>query len=159
MFALSEKSAEKKTKNGRLPIAHYKQKPAGSDLWPVNRCIPKNNTASLIRCDHSEGSYTMRLNTYLCNYKYLEATFCKKYVPAVHNCIIGLEKRNLQLLHLRSIETQLPTFTGQRHQHQTRLLSARHHVAVLRDHQPVPVTITLCRINSTTNQNNCPSVA
>ncbi len=40
MFALSEKSAEKKTKNGRLPIAHYKQKPAGSDLWPVNRCIP-----------------------------------------------------------------------------------------------------------------------
>ncbi len=42
MFALSEKSAEKKTKTGRLPIAHYKQKPAGSDLWPVNRCIPKN---------------------------------------------------------------------------------------------------------------------
>ncbi len=40
MFALSEKSAEKKTKTGRLPIAHYKQKPAGSDLWPVNRCIP-----------------------------------------------------------------------------------------------------------------------
>ncbi len=37
---LSEKSAEKKTKTGRLPIAHYKQKPAGSDLWPVNRCIP-----------------------------------------------------------------------------------------------------------------------
>ncbi len=34
------KSAEKKTKTGRLPIAHYKQKPAGSDLWPVNRCIP-----------------------------------------------------------------------------------------------------------------------
>ncbi len=43
MFALSEKSAEKKTKTGRLPIAHYKQKPAGSDLWPVNRCIPKIN--------------------------------------------------------------------------------------------------------------------
>ncbi len=42
MFALSEKSAEKKTKTGRLPIAHYKQKPAGSDLWPVNRCIPNN---------------------------------------------------------------------------------------------------------------------
>ncbi len=42
MFALSEKSAEKKTKTGRLPIAHYKQKPAGSDLWPVNRCIPSN---------------------------------------------------------------------------------------------------------------------
>ncbi len=41
MFALSEKSAEKKTKTGRLPIAHYKQKPAGSDLWPVNRCIPR----------------------------------------------------------------------------------------------------------------------
>ncbi len=40
VFALSEKSAEKKTKTGRLPIAHYKQKPAGSDLWPVNRCIP-----------------------------------------------------------------------------------------------------------------------
>ncbi len=40
MFALSEKSAEKKTKTGRLPIAHYKQKPAGSDIWPVNRCIP-----------------------------------------------------------------------------------------------------------------------
>ncbi len=38
--ALSEKSAEKKTKTGRLPITHYKQKPAGSDLWPVNRCIP-----------------------------------------------------------------------------------------------------------------------
>ncbi len=31
---------KKKTKTGRLPIAHYKQKPAGSDLWPVNRCIP-----------------------------------------------------------------------------------------------------------------------
>ncbi len=30
----------KKKKNGRLPIAYYKQKPAGSDLWPVNRCIP-----------------------------------------------------------------------------------------------------------------------
>ncbi len=45
MFALSEKSAEKKTKTGRLPIAHYKQKPAGSDLWPVNRCIPKTNVA------------------------------------------------------------------------------------------------------------------
>ncbi len=42
MFALSENSAEKKTKTGRLPIAHYKQKPAGSDLWPVNRCIPTN---------------------------------------------------------------------------------------------------------------------
>ncbi len=42
MFALSEKSAEKKTKTGRLPIAHYKQKPAGSDLWPVNRCIPSS---------------------------------------------------------------------------------------------------------------------
>ncbi len=41
---LSEKSAEKKTKTGRLPITHYKQKPAGSDLWPVNRCIPNNNT-------------------------------------------------------------------------------------------------------------------
>ncbi len=40
MFALSEKSAEKKTKTARLPIAHFKQKPAGSDLWPVNRCIP-----------------------------------------------------------------------------------------------------------------------
>ncbi len=40
VFALSEKSAEKNTKTGRLPIAHYKQKPAGSDLWPVNRCIP-----------------------------------------------------------------------------------------------------------------------
>ncbi len=43
MFALSEKSAEKNTKTGRLPIAHYKQKPAGSDLWPVNRCIPNKN--------------------------------------------------------------------------------------------------------------------
>ncbi len=41
MFALSEKSAEKKTKTGRLPDSRiYKQKPAGSDLWPVNRCIP-----------------------------------------------------------------------------------------------------------------------
>ncbi len=43
MFALLEKSAEKKTKTGRLPIAHYKQKPSGSDLWPVNRCIPSDN--------------------------------------------------------------------------------------------------------------------
>ncbi len=34
------KIGRKKTKTGRLPIAHYKQKPAGSDLWPVNRCIP-----------------------------------------------------------------------------------------------------------------------
>ncbi len=49
MFALSEKSAEKKTKTGRLPIAHYKQKPAGSDLWPVNRCIPRRNTVMLLR--------------------------------------------------------------------------------------------------------------
>ncbi len=47
MFALSEKSAEKKTKTGRLPIAHYKQKPAGSDLWPVNRCIPRKNPGIL----------------------------------------------------------------------------------------------------------------
>ncbi len=31
---------KKKTKTARLPIAHFKQKPAGSDLWPVNRCIP-----------------------------------------------------------------------------------------------------------------------
>ncbi len=46
MFALSEKSAEKKTKTGRLPIAHYKQKPAGSDLWPVNRCIPSSRVTS-----------------------------------------------------------------------------------------------------------------
>ncbi len=42
---LSEKSAEKNTKTGRLPITHYKQKPAGSDLWPVNRCIPNFNAA------------------------------------------------------------------------------------------------------------------
>ncbi len=42
MFALSEKSAEKKTKTARLPIAQFKQKPAGSDLWPVNRCIPSS---------------------------------------------------------------------------------------------------------------------
>ncbi len=48
MFALSEKSAEKKTKTGRLPIAHYKQKPAGSDLWPVNRCIPNQNSVSVL---------------------------------------------------------------------------------------------------------------
>ncbi len=48
MFALSEKSAEKKTKTGRLPIAHYKQKPADSDLWPVNRCIPSiSDTGSM----------------------------------------------------------------------------------------------------------------
>ncbi len=47
MFALSEKSAEKKTKTGRLPIAHYKQKPAGSDLWPVNRCIPTSNQSQI----------------------------------------------------------------------------------------------------------------
>ncbi len=49
MFALSEKSAEKKTKTGRLPIAHYKQKPAGSDLWPVNRCIPTLNTKDFFK--------------------------------------------------------------------------------------------------------------
>ncbi len=49
MFALSEKSAEKKTKTGRLPIAHYKQKPSGSDLWPVNRCIPTINRSNCKR--------------------------------------------------------------------------------------------------------------
>ncbi len=31
---------KKRQKTAGLPIAHYKQKPAGSDLWPVNRCIP-----------------------------------------------------------------------------------------------------------------------
>ncbi len=51
MFALSEKSAEKKTKTGRLPIAHYKQKPADSDLWPVNRCIPTNDALGLAFTD------------------------------------------------------------------------------------------------------------
>lgn len=57
--------------------------------------------------------------------------------PAVHDQIAGLVKRKLQLLHLRSIETHLSTLTGQRHQHQTRLLSACHHVAILGDDQPV----------------------
>ncbi len=61
MFALSEKSAEKKTKTGRLPIAHYKQKPAGSDLWPVNRCIPRQNQLNhsikyLLLCSAEEGT-------------------------------------------------------------------------------------------------------
>ncbi len=47
---LSWKIGRKKDKNGRLPIAHYKQKPSGSDLWPVNRCIPKWNTRYLEDC-------------------------------------------------------------------------------------------------------------
>lgn len=58
-------------------------------------------------------------------------------VPAVHNCITGLVKRNPQLLHLGSIKTQLPPLTAQRHQHQARLLSAGQHVSILCDDQPV----------------------
>ncbi len=40
LWPLSKKTAEKNTKNVRLAITHYKQKPSGSDLWPVNRCVP-----------------------------------------------------------------------------------------------------------------------
>ncbi len=62
-----EKSAEKKTKTGRLPIAHYKQKPAGSDLWPVNRCIPSRYPAEkgeqTLRC----AQLSARLSVELCS--------------------------------------------------------------------------------------------
>ncbi len=34
---------KKRQKNFQLPIGHYKQKPSGSDVWLVNRCIPINN--------------------------------------------------------------------------------------------------------------------
>ncbi len=34
---------KKRQRTGWLPIAHYKQKPSGSDLWPVNWCIPVQN--------------------------------------------------------------------------------------------------------------------
>ncbi len=72
MFALSGKSAEKKTKTGRLPIAHYKQKPSGSDLWPVNRCIP-----SIAPLWHF---FSLRASLYLIAPKTLEIYFMKVFI-------------------------------------------------------------------------------
>lgn len=67
--------------------------------------------------------------------------------PAVDDNIMGLLDGESQLLHVRPVQTDMILFAGQRHQHQTRLLSARHHVTVFGDHHPVSGTMQriLCK--------------
>lgn len=57
--------------------------------------------------------------------------------PAADDNIMGLLDGESQLLHVRPVQTDMILFAGQRHQHQPRLLSARHHVTVFCDHHPV----------------------
>lgn len=57
--------------------------------------------------------------------------------PAVDDGIIRLGDGELQLLHVGPAQTNSAALAGQRHQHQTGFLSARHHVAVVCDHHPV----------------------
>lgn len=57
--------------------------------------------------------------------------------PAVDDAVVGLFDGESKLLHVWAVQTNMTSLAGQRHQHQTRLLSARHHVTVLCDHQPV----------------------
>ncbi len=103
MFALSEKSAEKKTKTARLPIAHYKQKPAGSDLWPVNRCIPNTHKKMRIYVR------VVKWGRFKCNsYKSLNRTSCKgnrkntntrfsRVVCLLNACIVGRPERRPEI--------------------------------------------------------------
>ena len=57
--------------------------------------------------------------------------------PAVDDMVFGLLEWEPELFHVRSVQTDLPSLAGQRHEDQTRLLSACHHVAILGDHKPV----------------------
>lgn len=57
--------------------------------------------------------------------------------PAVHDRIVRLMDGELQLFHVRPVQTHLTSFTGQGHQNQARLLPARDHVTILSHHHPV----------------------
>lgn len=57
--------------------------------------------------------------------------------PAVGDGVVRLFEGELQLVHVWAVQTNKTSLAGQRHQHQTRLLSGRHHVTVLCDHHPV----------------------
>ena len=59
--------------------------------------------------------------------------------PAVLDGVVWLCDRERQRLHVRGVQTHLLSFHSQSHQDQARLLSARHHLTILRHHQPVPV--------------------
>lgn len=114
--------------------------------WPEDmyEVVTNKESAHISRCRINANKSTKNAENRLTKHFWMTAVsdWHSNVKPAVHDGTIGLSDGESQLLHVRPVQTDMAALAGQRHQHQTRLLPARHHVAVFCDHQPVSAIIT-----------------